>query len=92
MNVSPGAWPANAAASIINGSGACELCADRPEVVGTGCGPCRQNSAGVDSDAALLQSEQVGEVKGQQLGFLQGRVDEAFFEPLPDDELERWGG
>jgi hypothetical protein len=91
MNVSPGAWPANAAASIINGSGACELCADRPEVVGTGCGLCQQNSAGVDTDAALLQSEQVGEVKGQQLGFLQGRVDEAFFEPLPDDELERWG-
>ncbi len=27
----------------------------------------------------------------RQLGFLQGRVDEAFFEPLPDDELERWG-
>ena len=23
--------------------------------------------------------------------FLQGRVDEAFFEPLPEDELERWG-
>ena len=45
----------------------------------------------MDTDAALLQSEQVGEVKGQQLVFLQGRVDEAFFEPLPDDELERWG-
>jgi prevent-host-death family protein len=27
----------------------------------------------------------------RQLGFLRGRVDEAFFEPLPDDELERWG-
>jgi prevent-host-death family protein len=27
----------------------------------------------------------------RQLGFLQGRVDEAFFDPLPDDELERWG-
>jgi len=27
----------------------------------------------------------------RQLGFLQGCVDEAFFEPLPDDELERWG-
>ena len=27
----------------------------------------------------------------RQLGFLQGRVDEAFFEPLPDDELESWG-
>lgn len=27
----------------------------------------------------------------RQLGFLQGSVDEAFFEPLPDDELERWG-
>ena len=28
----------------------------------------------------------------RQLGFLQGRVDEGFFDPLPDDELERWGG
>ena len=27
----------------------------------------------------------------RQLGFLQGRVDEAFFDPLPDDELKRWG-
>ena len=45
----------------------------------------------MDTDAALLQSEHVGEVKGQQLGFLQGRVDEAFFEPLPEDEFERWG-
>ncbi len=27
----------------------------------------------------------------RQLGFLQGSVDEAFFEPLSDDELERWG-
>jgi len=27
----------------------------------------------------------------RQLWFLQGRVDEAFFEPLPDNELERWG-
>ncbi|MFM7229592.1 MAG: type II toxin-antitoxin system Phd/YefM family antitoxin [Cyanobacteriota bacterium] len=27
----------------------------------------------------------------RQLGFLQGCVDEAFFEPLPDAELERWG-
>jgi hypothetical protein len=27
----------------------------------------------------------------RQLSFLQGRVDEAFFEPLPDEELERWG-
>ena len=27
----------------------------------------------------------------RQLGFLKGRVDEAFFDPLPDDELERWG-
>ena len=24
----------------------------------------------------------------RQLGFLKGRVDEAFFDPLPDDELE----
>ena len=27
----------------------------------------------------------------RQLGFLQGSVDDAFFEPLPVDELERWG-
>jgi prevent-host-death family protein len=27
----------------------------------------------------------------RQLGFLEGSVDEAFFEPLPDAELERWG-
>lgn len=27
----------------------------------------------------------------RQLGFLQGSVDAAFFEPLPNDELERWG-
>jgi prevent-host-death family protein len=27
----------------------------------------------------------------RQLGFLQGSVGEAFFEPLPDAELERWG-
>jgi len=27
----------------------------------------------------------------RQLGLLRGRVDEAFFDPLPDDELERWG-
>ena len=27
----------------------------------------------------------------RRLGFLQGRVDEAFFEPLPDDELRLWG-
>jgi prevent-host-death family protein len=27
----------------------------------------------------------------RQLGFLEGSVDEAFFEPLPDTELERWG-
>ena len=26
----------------------------------------------------------------RQLGFLPGRVDAAFFEPLPGDELERW--
>jgi prevent-host-death family protein len=28
----------------------------------------------------------------RQLGFLQGRVDEAFFEPLPEEELQGWGG
>ena len=27
----------------------------------------------------------------RQLGFLEGRLDEAFFDPLPDEELERWG-
>jgi prevent-host-death family protein len=27
----------------------------------------------------------------RQLGFLQGSVGEEFFEPLPNDELERWG-
>jgi antitoxin (DNA-binding transcriptional repressor) of toxin-antitoxin stability system len=27
----------------------------------------------------------------RQLGLLKGRVDEAFFEPLPHDELELWG-
>lgn len=27
----------------------------------------------------------------RRLGFLKGRVDEAFFEPLPDDELRLWG-
>lgn len=27
----------------------------------------------------------------RELGFLKGSVDEAFFHPLPDDELERWG-
>ncbi len=27
----------------------------------------------------------------RQLGFLQGSVDEAFFEPLPEDELRLWG-
>lgn len=27
----------------------------------------------------------------RQLGFLDGSVDDAFFEPLPDAELERWG-
>jgi hypothetical protein len=26
----------------------------------------------------------------RQLRFLQGRLDEAFFEPLPGEELERW--
>lgn len=27
----------------------------------------------------------------RQLGFMQGSVEEEFFEPLPNDELERWG-
>jgi len=27
----------------------------------------------------------------RQLGFMQGSVGEEFFEPLPDDELDRWG-
>jgi prevent-host-death family protein len=26
----------------------------------------------------------------RQLGFLRGSVGEAFFKPLPDDEIERW--
>ena len=26
----------------------------------------------------------------RQLGFLEGHVDDDFFEPLPDEELERW--
>ena len=27
----------------------------------------------------------------RRLGFLEGSVDDAFFEPLPDEELDRWG-
>jgi prevent-host-death family protein len=27
----------------------------------------------------------------RQLGFMQGSVGDAFFEPLPNEELERWG-
>ena len=27
----------------------------------------------------------------RRLGFLEGSVDEAFFEPLPDEELDPWG-
>ncbi|MFZ9229138.1 MAG: type II toxin-antitoxin system Phd/YefM family antitoxin [Prochlorococcaceae cyanobacterium] len=27
----------------------------------------------------------------RQLGFMAGHVDASFFEPLPSDELERWG-
>ncbi|EAQ68307.1 prevent-host-death family protein [Synechococcus sp. RS9909] len=27
----------------------------------------------------------------RQLGFLEGHVDDAFFDPLTEDELERWG-
>ena len=27
----------------------------------------------------------------RQLGFMQGSVGEEFFEPLPHEELERWG-
>lgn len=27
----------------------------------------------------------------RRLGFLKGSVDEAFFEPLPEEELQRWG-
>lgn len=27
----------------------------------------------------------------RQLGFLEGSVGEDFFDPLPNDELERWG-
>lgn len=28
----------------------------------------------------------------RKLGFLQGSVDESFFEPLPEAELNAWGG
>jgi len=27
----------------------------------------------------------------RKLGFMKGKVDASFFEPLPDDELARWG-
>ena len=27
----------------------------------------------------------------RRLGFLKGSVDEAFFEPLPEEELQQWG-
>ena len=27
----------------------------------------------------------------RQLGFMQGSVDEGFFDPLPEDELQSWG-
>jgi prevent-host-death family protein len=27
----------------------------------------------------------------RQLGFMRGSVDESFFEPLPEDELQTWG-
>jgi len=26
----------------------------------------------------------------RRLGFLKGQVDDAFFEPLPEEELQRW--
>ncbi|MGB7564195.1 MAG: type II toxin-antitoxin system prevent-host-death family antitoxin [Prochlorococcaceae cyanobacterium] len=27
----------------------------------------------------------------RQLGFMRGSVDESFFDPLPEDELQSWG-
>lgn len=27
----------------------------------------------------------------RELGFVEGRVPDAFYEPLPDDELDAWG-
>jgi len=27
----------------------------------------------------------------RRLGFLKGSVDQAFFEPLPEDERQQWG-
>jgi hypothetical protein len=40
--------------------------------------------------AASARAAGLGKCR-RQLGFLQGRVDEAFFEPLPGEELESWG-
>lgn len=30
------------------------------------------------------------ERRGRELGFVKGSVPDAFFEPLPDDELDTW--
>ena len=30
--------------------------------------------------------------RGRGLGFLKGKLDESFFEPLPDEELDAWEG
>jgi prevent-host-death family protein len=33
----------------------------------------------------------VGDPPPRPVGFVSGTLSDAFFEPLPDDELERWG-
>jgi prevent-host-death family protein len=33
----------------------------------------------------------VGDPPTRPVGFVSGTLSDAFFEPLPDDELERWG-
>ncbi|MFM7550828.1 MAG: type II toxin-antitoxin system Phd/YefM family antitoxin [Cyanobacteriota bacterium] len=40
---------------------------------------------------AIAQLVPLDPTPRRQLGFLRGSVDEPFFEPLPNDELERWG-
>jgi prevent-host-death family protein len=32
------------------------------------------------------------EPRPRRLGFMPGRVDHSFFEPLPQDEIEAWSG
>lgn len=33
----------------------------------------------------------VGDPPPRPVGFVSGQLSESFFDPLPDDELERWG-